>query len=158
MSNGYNGRNGNNGKRYMLEGSNGDRTRFRGTYRRKSTKEYGTGVKTRLCFEDLRFAGTGKFIAHHIWVNDGKGFMRAGLTSGDIIEFDARVCKYKRKNGSEDYGLKYPTKIIKVGHDGNPHHRRYPRGNNLLTTVLCGEGLGGIAPDGRQAPFDIDKN
>lgn len=151
--------NGNNGKRYMLEGSNGGRTRFRGTYRRKSTKESGSGVKTRLCFEDLRFADTGKFIANHIWVNDGKGFMRAGLTSGDIVEFEARVGKYKRKNGSEDYGLKYPTKIVKVGRDDNPpYHRRYPGGNNLLTMVLCGEGLGGTALAGRQVTFPIDEN
>jgi hypothetical protein len=68
--------------------------------------------------------GNGAFICDHLWFNLTKGFEKLGtLRQGDIIQFEARVKKYKKgyvnrqagiDDSKVDYKLSHPTKIGKI--------------------------------------------
>ena len=63
-------------------------------------------------------------ITDHLWFNLTKGFEKLGtLRQGDIIQFEARVKKYKKgyvnrqagiDDSKVDYKLSHPTKIGKI--------------------------------------------
>ena len=53
----------------------------------------------------------GKTVTDHIWMNCGRRFYGLLPQVFEWLQFDARVTKYRRKDGSEDYRLSYPTKV-----------------------------------------------
>ena len=53
----------------------------------------------------------GEPVTDHIWMNCGRRFYSLLPQVFDWLQFDARVTKYRRKDGSEDYRLSYPTKV-----------------------------------------------
>ena len=53
----------------------------------------------------------GEPVASHVWMNCGRRFYALLPQVFDWLRFDARVTKYRRKDGTEDYRLSYPTKI-----------------------------------------------
>ena len=53
----------------------------------------------------------GKTVTDHIWMNCGRRFYGLLPQVFEWLQFDARVTKYQRKDGSEDYRLSYPTKV-----------------------------------------------
>lgn len=67
---------------------------------------------------DVRDATTDDFLTDHIWFKVGKSFEKLRAKSGDRICFDARVDKYFKKDGKEDYHLERPTKLKII--DSNP--------------------------------------
>lgn len=50
-------------------------------------------------------------VASHVWMNCGRRFYALLPQVFDWLQFDARVTKYRRKDGTEDYRLSYPTKV-----------------------------------------------
>ena len=99
-----------------------ERHRFRGEFVRKGYKSgyNGSYPKETLLLVNI-VDENGRKITDHLWFNYTKGFWKAHLYEGDIVEFDARVQKYvkgyfghkrnvhvKRKL---DYKLSRPTKI-----------------------------------------------
>jgi len=51
----------------------------------------------------------------HVWIYDYEALKNAGIKVGDNVEFTALVYAYRRKDGSEDYALKSPQNIKKIG-------------------------------------------
>lgn len=94
---------------------------FRGTFKKYGLRSGYKGASTEtillvsICNDD------GKIISDHCWFNMTKGFEKLGtLEAGDIIQFEARVKKYRkgyinRRAGidqhSFDYKLSHPTQI-----------------------------------------------
>src|SRR5258706_12860594 len=62
----------------------------------------------------------GERMTEHLWFSYTKGFQKLKLSSGDHIEFEARIKEYqkgyvnrtlKMNNKTSDYKLSHPTKI-----------------------------------------------
>ena len=53
----------------------------------------------------------GKPVTDHVWMNCGRRFYALLPQVFQWLQFDARVTKYRRKDGTEDYRLSYPTKV-----------------------------------------------
>jgi len=97
---------------------------FRGIFSKYGLKTNYRGPSTdTVLLVEIR-DGNGAFICDHLWFNLTKGFEKLGtLRQGDIIQFEARVKKYKkgyvnRRAGIDDskvdYKLSHPTKIGKI--------------------------------------------
>lgn len=63
-----------------------------------------------VCLKNL-FA-CGRWIADHVWIHRSKQIKQLELKAGDIVEFEARVCRYarngfvvEREDMNIDYGL-----------------------------------------------------
>lgn len=67
-----------------------------------------------------------KIVSDHLWFDLTKGFSRADLSPGDVVEFCARVSAYEKgykghkddvlnRPIERDYRLSRPTKIKKIG-------------------------------------------
>jgi hypothetical protein len=94
---------------------------FRGVFKKYGLKSgyRGASVET-ILLVDIR-DGIGNLICDHLWFNLTKGFERLGaLREGDMVQFGARVKKYRkgyvnRKAGIDqsrvDYKLSHPTRI-----------------------------------------------
>src|SRR5690349_1129334 len=63
---------------------------------------------------------TNNVVADHVWFSYTQGFVKAVLTPGDRIEFEARVKEYRKgyvnrsykiNNSTNDFKLSNPTKI-----------------------------------------------
>jgi len=91
----------------------------------------------------------------HVWIYDYKPFEEAGIKVGDNVEFTALVYAYKRKDDSEDYALKAPQDIKKIGEYSLPEE---PEGisDSFLESLVCEtcmytnhcNGLFCLAPEG----------
>src|SRR6478736_2484049 len=64
-----------------------------------------------------------KVVADHVWFGYTQGFIRASISVGDSIEFEARVKEYRKgyinrnyriDNSEKDFKLSNPTKIKKL--------------------------------------------
>lgn len=49
----------------------------------------------------------------HVYVEGADLFQKAGITTGDTVQFSAEIYIYERKNGTVDYGLRNPVDIVK---------------------------------------------
>lgn len=49
----------------------------------------------------------------HVYVAGADLFQKAGMKTGDIVQFSAEIYRYERKNGTVDYGLRNPVDIVK---------------------------------------------
>lgn len=107
-----------------------ERHRFRGEFVRKGYKSgyNGSYPKETLLLVNI-VDENGRKITDHLWFNYTKGFWKAHLIKGDIVEFHARVEPYtkiytkgypRNKRNAHirkriDYKLSYPTKIKNLG-------------------------------------------
>ncbi|MBN9385342.1 MAG: hypothetical protein J0H74_31585 [Chitinophagaceae bacterium] len=94
---------------------------FRGGFKKYGLKSgyKGHSMETVLLV-DIR-DGNGNLICDHLWFNMTKGFEQLGaLREGDMIQFEARVKKYRKGYVNQragidqskfDYKLSHPTRI-----------------------------------------------
>ena len=61
----------------------------------------------------------GKPITDHVWMNCGRRFYGLLPQRFQWLQFEARVKIYKRKDGSTDYKLSYPSKVSIVSKKSN---------------------------------------
>ncbi|HVU55924.1 MAG TPA: hypothetical protein VHD83_12760 [Puia sp.] len=97
---------------------------FRGTFKKYGLKSGYKGASTETILLVSVRDGNGKIISDHCWFNMTKGFAALGtLKEGNIIQFEARVKKYRKgyinrragiDQSSFDYKLSHPTKITLV--------------------------------------------
>ena len=104
------------------------RLRFRAIFDRYGTKSgYKGRVESTILLKDLCEISAGEHVTDHLWFNHTKGFRALGtLHLGDVVEFDARVKKYKKGYWGRDkelrlehppgydWHLSYPTRIEHV--------------------------------------------
>jgi hypothetical protein len=97
------------------------RALFRGAFSKYGLKSGYRGYSTEtILLVNIR-DDNGNLICDHLWFNMTKGFEQLGmLKEGDIVQFEARVKKYRkgyvnRRAGIDqsmfDYKLSHPTKI-----------------------------------------------
>jgi hypothetical protein len=97
---------------------------FRGVFSKYGLKTGYRGSSTdTVLLVEIRDS-KGLFICDHLWFNLTKGFEKLGnLRQGELIQFSARVKKYKKgyvsrragiDQSSFDYKLSHPTKILKI--------------------------------------------
>jgi hypothetical protein len=94
---------------------------FRGTFKKYGLKSGYKGASTETILLVSVCDDNGKIISDHCWFNMTKGFADLGnLQPGDIIQFEARVKRYRKgyinrqagiDQSSYDYKLSHPTKI-----------------------------------------------
>ena len=99
----------------------GERKKFQATFVRfgKKTNYQGFAEETVL-LKNIVDLDSNKIVAEHVWFTYTKTFQQVHLTTGMLIEFEARIKKYTKgyKNSrykidqrTEDYKLSHPTKI-----------------------------------------------
>ena len=94
---------------------------FRGAFKKYGLKSGYKGASAETILLVSICNDNGKIISDHLWFNMTKGFEKLGvLKAGDIIQFEARVKKYRKgyinpragiDQSSFDYKLSHPTKI-----------------------------------------------
>ncbi|MBX2962960.1 MAG: hypothetical protein KF687_10645 [Cyclobacteriaceae bacterium] len=102
----------------------GERKKFRAVFSRLGKKMNFKGYSEEtILLSNIVDADTNKLVTDHIWFSYSKAFEKINLTSGCILEFDARVKTYKKgyintryrmNNQSLDFKLSHPTKIRKI--------------------------------------------
>ena len=81
---------------------------------------------------NITLAESGKLLKDQLSVNATKAFSKLRLRQGDIVEFDARVTKYKKRRQGHSldlfdstvtsgYQLSNPTQVKKVLTDDEDH-------------------------------------
>ncbi len=110
----------------------GTRSTFRGTFSTYDTKDgFKRPVKIVL-LTHITLAESGEFLKDQLSVSATKAFSKLRLRLGDIVEFDARVTKYKKRHHGNrldffdstvttGYQLSNPTKVKKVLKDDEPN-------------------------------------
>lgn len=97
---------------------------FRGIFKKYGLKTGYKGASTETILLTSIRDSNEKLICDHLWFNMTKGFEQLGsLKEGDILQFEARVKKYRkgyinRRAGIDqsefDYKLSHPTRIEKM--------------------------------------------
>lgn len=59
---------------------------------------------------------TNQVVADHVWLNYTKGFEKVSLTSGSMIEFEARIKIYKKGYVNRRYGIDHTKSDFKLSH------------------------------------------
>ena len=107
-----------------LRPDTGVRKKFRAVFRRfgKRVNYHGYADQT-ILLEDVRDGVSNLPVTDHVWFAYTKGFEAIGLKTGMIIEFEARVKRYKKgyvnrkiniDHRREDFKLSHPTRITIV--------------------------------------------
>lgn len=107
--------------RQALKKIDEQRELFRGVFQKYGLKSGYKGHSTEtILLVDIRDCD-GNLICDHLWFNMTKGFEQLGaLRKGDVIQFEARVKKYRKgyvnqragiDQSRTDYKLSHPTKI-----------------------------------------------
>jgi hypothetical protein len=110
--------------RKELAAEKGKRKRFTAIAERlgKKTNYKGYSEET-ILLKNVMDAETNVVMTDHIWFSYTKGFQDAGLSMGDLFEFEARVKEYRKgyvnkaykiNNSKTDFKLSHPTKIRRV--------------------------------------------
>ncbi len=107
-------------RKILKDKGNEKRYTYTGTFVREGRKNGYKGTERTLLFKNVKDS-EGNLITEHLWFNYTKGFEKANLNEGDIVEFSARVSEYEKgykgrrwdvyKPIETDYKLSYPTKI-----------------------------------------------
>jgi hypothetical protein len=94
---------------------------FRGEFKKYGLKTGYRGPSTETILLTSIRDSNGNLICDHLWFNMTKGFEQLGtLKAGDIIQFEARVKKYRKgyinrgagiDQSKFDYKLSHPTKV-----------------------------------------------
>lgn len=96
--------------RARLQTLNGRRSLFRATFLKLGTQTGRTRKQTVLLGNITR---RGSIVADHVWVTGVELFLPLRLNTGDVIEFEASVADY-RKRDTMDYRLSEITGVRKV--------------------------------------------
>jgi hypothetical protein len=110
--------------RIKLGEEEGKRKKFRAIFERTGKKTNFKGFsEDTVLLKNIVDVETNKVVADHVWFGYTRGFERALLTEGVIIEFEARVKEYTKgyvnrklnfNSRAVDYKLSHPTKIKKI--------------------------------------------
>jgi len=107
--------------RRELRNKEGVRETFTGTFVRFGTKKNWHGFEDKTILLNNIKTLCGENVTDHLWFNFTKQFEKVDLKENDVVEFDARVKRYKKgyqgyrddvyKPVEIDYKLSHPTKI-----------------------------------------------
>ena len=102
----------------------GQRREFAAIFSRYGHKRYWKDMKKTILLTHVTDLRTGRIVADHVWLTQGKRFMEAGeLKSGDFVEFAATVRPYVKGYVNEhldlydrsiDYRLSNPFGVKRV--------------------------------------------
>jgi len=110
--------------RKELAAEEGKRKKFKAIFSKVGKKmNYKGYYEDTILLKNLVDLQTNKLVADHVWFSYAQGFVKASLTLGDTLEFEARIKEYRKgyinrnykiNNSSTDFKLSNPTKIKKV--------------------------------------------
>ncbi|HEV8514893.1 MAG TPA: hypothetical protein VGQ59_16525 [Cyclobacteriaceae bacterium] len=110
--------------RKELAKEEGKRKKFKALFDRVGKKvNYKNYSEETILLKNVVDLETNKIIADHIWFSYTQSFIKASISVGDTLEFEARVKEYRKgyvnrnykiNNTSKDFKLSNPTKIKKV--------------------------------------------
>lgn len=86
---------------------------FRGTFERYGLKK---GNKVTVLLKNIVFMDTQELVTDHIWMNDTLGMQNLTLQKlekGQIVEFDARVQKYRKGSIARNIPVSYDFKLTR---------------------------------------------
>lgn len=106
-----------------------ERHNFRGVFDKYGIKNTYVGKKL-VTILMLNISFTDKpddILTDHLWFNLTKGFEALKLRNGDIVEFNGTISTYPKGYSEddeenpfrEDYNLKFPRKVIRIGNINN---------------------------------------
>jgi hypothetical protein len=108
------------GMRKKLAEEVGVRKKFRGVFARYGKKvNYKGYSEETVLVEQIVDAETGQVMCDHIWFNLTKSFEKLNLTSGDVLQFDARIKEYQKGYKNSAYKINNTTKDFKLSHPTN---------------------------------------
>lgn len=105
--------------RTKLKALEGQKLRFRAEVKGFGTKSFRTILCQTVCLINIKKAGESQILCDHVWLTVGATLSKLNLSPGDVLEFTARVCSYRkgyrnpRKRIDQrkiDYKLTNPTK------------------------------------------------
>ena len=110
--------------RKELAAEEGKRKKFKAIFDRVGKKvNYKGYSEETILLKNIIDIESNKIVADHVWFNYTQGFVKASLSAGDIVEFEARVKEYRKgyvnrnyqiNNSTTDFKLSNPTRIKKV--------------------------------------------
>jgi hypothetical protein len=108
------------GMRKKLAEEVGARKKFRGVFARYGKKvNYKGYSEETVLVEQIVDAETNQVMCDHIWFSLTKSFEKLNLTSGDVLQFDARIKEYKKGYKNNAYKINNTTKDFKLSHPTN---------------------------------------
>lgn len=110
--------------RKELATESGNRKKFSAVFERLGKKVNFKGYSEEtILLKNILDLETNSVLTDHVWFSFTQGFIKASLTPGDRVEFEARVKEYKKgyvnrslkiNNSTTDFKLSNPTKIRRV--------------------------------------------
>jgi hypothetical protein len=110
--------------RKELAAENGSRKKFKAVFIRVGKKvNYKGYSEETILLKNVVDLETNRVVADHVWFGYTQGFIKALISVGDNVEFEARVKeyrkgyvnkKYKINSSTTDFKLSNPTKIKKT--------------------------------------------
>jgi hypothetical protein len=110
--------------RIKLGAEEGKRKKFRALFERIGKKIIFKGYsEDTVLLKNIVDLETNNMVADHVWFSYTKGFDKAFVAEGALVEFEARIKEYKKgyvnrklnfNSQTVDYKLSHPTKIRKV--------------------------------------------
>ena len=105
------------GMRKKLAEEVGARKISRGVFARYGKKvSYKGYSEETVLVEQIVDAETNQVMCDHIWFSLTKSFEKLNLTSGDVLQFDARIKEYKKGYKNSAYKINNTTKDFKLSH------------------------------------------
>jgi hypothetical protein len=100
------------GMRKKLAEEVGIRKKFKGVFARYGKKvNYKGYSEETVLVEQIVNAETNQMMCDHIWFSLTKSFEKLNLTSGDVLQFDARIKEYKKGYKNSAHKITTPPKI-----------------------------------------------
>ena len=110
--------------RKELAAENGSRKKFKAVFSRIGKKvNYKGYSEETILLNNVVDLEANKVVADHVWFSYTQGFIKALISIGDTLEFEARIKEYRKgyvnknykiNNSTTDFKLSNPTKIKKV--------------------------------------------
>lgn len=98
--------------RSRLERYQGQRLRFRAVYIADGNSGKGYSGKPQFLLRNLTLEA--EFLCDHVWIQPTSYLRHLNLKYGDVIEFDALVVGYARKNRSRDYKIDALLRVERI--------------------------------------------
>jgi hypothetical protein len=110
--------------RKELAAEEGKRKKFKAIFSRIGKKvNYKGYSEETILLKNVIDLEANKIVADHVWFSYTQGFIKALISEGDTLEFEARVKEYRKgyvnknykiNNSTTDFKLSNPTKIKKA--------------------------------------------
>jgi hypothetical protein len=108
------------GMRKKLAEEVGARKKFQGVFARYGKKvNYKGYSEETVLVEQIVDAETNQMMCDHLWFSLTKSFKKLNLTSGDVLQFDARIKEYQKGYKNSAYKINNTTKDFKLSHPTN---------------------------------------